>query len=365
MAIQVSQTLAEIAWRQEHAMDAASEHVLFAPEALYGTYVPATKALPVTTFNVTSRRSLIEPELTSFGRQQGVVVQGEKPVNGSLVLPFFPQYMGTLFKAAMTAAVSTQQGGTIAYRHKLLPDDTAPLGSLSFEKQYSASEAQFVKGAKIKKITISCKAKEIAVVTLEFDAQDDAWVGGTWDDDGTAAPTESVVLPYPTTLQLPFRFYQGVVKKGGTLSVVSGEIVVAAGTELASVEAAEITIECGQDPFYGLLGKPTAGAIRDLGRKVTCKLDLDWIAAGDDFIDDGRTAAETVVQLYFTGPNIAGIYNYEGIITLARCVPPQPEPPAIAGSKARRSHSVEYRCKRELTIDQDVGIVIQNAETSI
>jgi hypothetical protein len=346
-------------------MNAAQEAFLFKNEANYGVWITPTMALPISSCNLTSKRGLLIPSLTGFGRGRGVVVQGEKPVSGQLVLPLWPQYMPSILRALFTAVVSTQQGGTIAYRHKLLLDDTAAFGSLSVEKQYSSAMAQFVKGVQIGKLTIGCKAKEIAVCTLDLVAKDDAWVGGTWDDTGAAAPVITSPVPYPATLVLPFRFYQGVVYKGGTVALTSGELVVAAGAALGYVEAAEIAIDTGLDPFYGLSSTPTQIVAREGEHKITCKLDVDWIGHDDDFIVDGRTAAETIVQLKFVGGTIAGGYAYECTLTLPRCVPPQAEPPALAGDKKRRSGVVNYECLKEATTDHDVGLVFQNASTSI
>jgi hypothetical protein len=347
-------------------MNQAQEHFIFSNEAAFGTFVAPAKAIPIITCDIASKRGLVIPDLTGYGRSRNVAFQGEKPVAGKLECLALPGYVGSLFKALMTAVTSTKVGATNAYRHKFLFDDTAPCGSLSLEKQYSTSEAQFAKGVKIARLVISCKSKEPARLSFDLVGQDECWAGGTWEDASAAPAAPTTPIPYPASLQLPFRFDIGQLLYGGSLALTAGEIVVTGGAALAFVEAAEITIEIPQEPVYVINNTPCLGYLRDQGRRITIKADLDWIGADDDFVDYHRAGTEGVLQLKFVGAVIETTYHYELVCTLPRVKPAEATPPAIQGAKTRRTQSVLYEALYEpTTTSKDFGLALQNAETTV
>lgn len=353
-------------------MNQALEHFIFSNEVSWATFVAPSKALPIISCDLASERGLVIPDITNYGRARGIAFRGEKPVAGTLELHAFPNYLGSLLKAMMTSVVSTQQGAMTAWRHKLLFADGSPTGSLSIEKQYdgpSGSNAQFARGVKISKCVISCKAKEPATFKFDLVAQDEAWSGGTWENGASAPAAPTTPVPYPATLQLPFRFDIGQLLYGGTLALTSGEIVVTGGTAIAYTEMVEITIDMKQDDVYVLNNTPCVGALRDQGRKISIKMDLDWIGVDDDYVDYHRAGTEGVLQLRFVGRTIVAgppTYYEEMFITLPRVAPAKAAPPPIGGDKKRRVQTVVYEALYEnTTTGKDFGLVIQNEETSI
>lgn len=353
-------------------MNQALEHFIFSNEVTWATFVAPSKALPIISCDLGSDRGLVMPDTTNYGRARGIAFPGEKPVAGTLELHAFPNYIGSILRAMLTGVISTQQGVTTAWRHKLLFVDGSPTGSLSTEKQYdgpAGSNAHFARGVKIAKCVISCKAKEPATFKFDLVAQDEAWSGGTWEDGTSAPAAPTTPVPYPATLQLPFRFDIGTLLYGGTLALTSGEIVVTGGVPIAYTEMVEITIEMKQDAVYVLNNTPCAGALRDQGRQISIKMDLDWVGVDDDYVDYHRASTETTLQLRFVGRRIVtGPPNYdeEMFITLPRVKPAQGSPPPLAGEKKRRKQTVVYEALYEdTTTDKDFGLVIQNEETSI
>ncbi len=350
-------------------MNQAQEHFIFVNEAVYGTFVAPSKALPIISCGLNGAFTVSTPDLTGYGRDQGVAFPLEKQVKGPLQLLAHPNYIASLLKAFMTAVTTTRCGATAAYRHKLLNDDTAALGSLSMELQRDTTQALFAKGVKIAGVTLSCKAKEAALLTFDLVGEDTAYAGGTWSSTGVAAPAAPTTpVPYPATLQMPFKFSQGQLLYGGTPSVSSGEITVAGGAAVAYVNAVEIKIAVGQGENWVVNNKPTIGNYREEGRQISCKLDLDFVGAGRTYTDYVLAGTEGVLQLNFVGRKIVTgppDYYEEMCITLPRVYPMTDTLPAVQGSKARRVQTVMYKGLRHLTLNHSISWAIQNEETTI
>ncbi len=366
--VSTGQVLVEVIRRYKMAVNPALEAFLFANESAWGTFQAPSKGLYVESCDVGSNRGLEIPDTTGAGRGRKFAWLGEKPVAGKLVLLAWPQYVGSLLKALFTTVNTDRQETTTAYRHKLLLDDTADLGSISMEKQYGGSSGttQFIKGAVCTNLTISAAVKAALKLSLGYVAKDEAWAGGNWED-GTAAPAAATnPVPYAAGLAMPFKFHEGAVYKGGSLALTDGEIVVTGGTAIAYIEACEIAIDMGLDSFFGLNNTPNVVALRPGGRKVSLKADLDWQGVDNAYTLAHRAGTETVWQLKFVGPVIASTYYYEFIVTLPRVIPATAPATAIQGAKTRRKQPITYEALVEdTTTHADIGLVIQTTDTTL
>ena len=350
-------------------MNPAAEHFIYAPEVNYGTFVAPTKALPVISFNLESDRPIITPVVTGQYRGQLFQIPGEKPVAGQLVTYAWPNNLITLIKTFMTRCTSTLVGAATTYRHKFTFDDAAALGSFSAEAQYGTDKAHFGKGLRIVSLGISCRSKEPVQLTFGLVGQDEAWNGGNWEDAaGSAAPASPTTpVPYAASIGLPFIYYQGALLLGGTVSEVTGELIVAGGVAQAWVEACEITIELPSEQVYPIQASPTAQALREGERNVKVKMDLDWVGDAAARALAARANTETVLALNFTGATCeAPATKYEMDIVVPRLVPLPGETKAtvLSGDKKRRVAAAGFKGLIHATTTRDFGLAIQTTEAA-
>ncbi|KAB2862267.1 MAG: hypothetical protein F9K46_07285, partial [Anaerolineae bacterium] len=229
-------------------MSAANEHLIVAPESVFGTFVTPTRAYPVLKANHTVGREYIDKRYTASGRALNNRYQGKKAPSGSIEMDLWPDYMGRFLRAAGFDVTTTTPGGaTTARQHAFLLGTTMQLPSLSAQIKRSAAIATNLRGLVIDKITIKAVAGEVVSFMLDFLAKDEAPAGGTWEADGSASEAVIASPTYIGATLVPYRFFNAALVIGGTPSILSNVYSIAGGTTLALAESLEITLENNLD----------------------------------------------------------------------------------------------------------------------
>lgn len=216
---------------------AGSEHFLFGEETTLGTYVAPDKALAVRSVSLTGSQPLLVPDETGGGRGQRPGSPGEIGASGNLVTTLHPTVLPFLLRSVFATRAVTAAG--TGFRNKLLIDDDIAFDTFSIQKRYKSTLAETLRGAKISGFTIGARTKEFATCTIEWVAKDSTISGGTWSD-GTSAPAVVDPVPYEATYVEAFKFYQGVMRLGGSVALTAGELVVTGGTARVDFDNIEI-----------------------------------------------------------------------------------------------------------------------------
>lgn len=322
-----------------------NEHLIFTEQTIdWETFETPDKAIPVTNFDVDLGIAYQEHRATGTGRALVRSWYASKSVSGSMSMAGWEQYLGWWFKHALMHNIksSTPAGATTAKQHGFLPkDDTMPLG-LSVQVLRNG-EAQSIKGLLVNRITFNCQAGQELTLDIDWIARDEAPEGGTWDDDGTAAPAE--VIPVYFGVDVPaFMFYQAQLIVGGTATFnpTTNLYSFSGGTEYPLVEMAEASLENNLDArlFWG--SKVPRNVIGQ-DRAVTGRFDLDQSTLEDAFYEMHRTGARSAIRYVFTGTEIEAGHNHMLELVFPNVVITQGKYPAIAGSNDRRMQSVEFQ----------------------
>lgn len=348
-------------------MATQKEHFAYAPETTFGTYVAPTKGYIVRSGSLPTKRTYDYPSETGFGRAQSVADPLEKVVSLSLEASLRPENLITFLKTMFASVVSTQQGVTIAYRHKFLPDDALELGSISGQLARANNVTQAFRGGVVKSFKVMAEAKQAARWSADLVVKDSVVIGGTWAD-GVAAPAAAAFGGlYPAQpIQETLKFHQALVAFGGTKALATNEITVTGGVTQKGIRRVEVTFEFGteEDDFTVQATEPVIQSAQAAKRKVTVALDIDTKEAAATFLNDHLGATDKVLVVDMTGPIIAAPYPwlFRVVLPLLRVTDaPQAD---VDGSQGLKRVTVELTAlsDRSLSGEPDLNVIVQNKE---
>lgn len=346
-------------------MSAANEHLIVAPESVFGTFVTPTRAYPVLKASHTVGREYIDKRYTASGRALNNRYQGKKAPSGSIEMDLWPDYMGRFLRAAGFEVTTTTPGGaTTARQHAFLLGTTMQLPSLSAQIKRSAAIATNLRGLVIDKITIKAVAGETVSFMVDFLAKDEAPAGGTWDADGSASEAVIANPTYIGATLVPYRFFNAALVIGGTPSILSNVYSITGGTTLALAESLEITLENNLDAPHFLTSDPTPGKIVGQDFNVTAKLDIDVSTLVTTYYDYVRQGANVALKLDLTGALIESGQNYEFDLTLPNLVFDEGSYPDISGEQSRRVQTLSATAIQHATTANAIGIVLKDTQTA-
>lgn len=343
----------------------SNEHVMFAEEPAYGTWTTPDKAIPVRSMNLTGNQPLMIPEETGGGRGDLPGAVGEVSVGpGDITGLLRPKGWGWLLRSAFGIRAVTTTG--LVNRNKFLIDDDIDPETFSFQKRFKPTLAESIKGSKLAGFTISARTREFAMITTSWVGKDSVASGsapGTWAD-GSAAPAVVDPVPYASPQIEAFKFYQGVMRLGGTLTLVDGELVVTGGTARGDLDNIEIGMNLNPSTdAYGVnLGDRTLQDIPLGRREITARFDPNFGASGAEFYNGWKAGSRAVVELYFRGPVISGADRHEMKITLPWVIYSAGGMPELNAQYGLKRHTVEGRAFLDDALGADIGLVIQTTE---
>lgn len=321
-----------------------AEHILFAEQTTdWTTWTAPNKAIPVTNFAPALGLGYVDHRATGSGRALVRSWLATKEVSGSLSMAGWETYLGYFVKQALLhdTAVNTPAGATTAREHGFLPkDDTLPNG-LSIQALRNGA-AQNFKGVLINRLTFNCQSGEALTLDMDWIARDEAPAGGTWLDDGSAAPSALTPAYFPTSVPA-FMFYGAQLFVGGTptLDPVKKTYSITGGTEYPLIDMAEVAIENNLDAKI-LWGLKVPRNIIGGDRAVTGRFDMDQSALNDAFYQMARDGTRATLRLLFTGSVIESTITSELEIVLPNVVFQEADLPAVQGSNERRMQSVNF-----------------------
>lgn len=343
----------------------SNEHLMFAEETTYGTWVTPDKALPVRSVSLTGVMPLMIPDETGGGRGQRPGSVGEISATGNLVTLLHPTVLPFLLKTTFgtRAQVAAGAGPPAGFRNKLLIDDDIAFETLSIQKRYKNTLAESLRGVKVSGFTIGARTREFATCTIDFVGKDSVISGGTWSD-GTAAPAVVDPVPYETDYVEPFKFYQGVMRLGGTVALAAGELTVTGGTARNDFDNIEIAFNFNvSTDAYGVnLGDRTLQSLDEGRREITVRFDPNFNSTGNEFYLAWKNGARAVVELYFEGTEFNTGNKYMMKITLPWVVYGNGANPELNATYGLKRHTVEGNAFVDPDTDVDVGFVIVSTE---
>jgi hypothetical protein len=340
---------------------AGSEHFLFGEEVSFGTWLAPDKALPVRSVSLTGAQPLMVPDETGGGRGQRPGSPGEIGASGNIVTTLHPTVLPFLLRSVFATRASVAAG--TGFRNKMLIDDDIAFDTFSIQKRYKLTLAESLRGAKISGFTIGARTKEFATCTIDMVAKDSTISGGTWSD-AVAAPAVVDPVPYESTYVEAFKFYQGVMRLGGTVALTTGELVVSGGTARVDFDNIEIAanFNVGTDAYGVNLGDRTVQTLDEGRREITVKFDPNFDTTTNEFYNAWKNGARAVVELFFQGPIYAGTDRYEMKITLPWVVYSNGANPELNNAYGLKRHTVEGMAFVDPTTDVDIGLVVQSPE---
>lgn len=340
---------------------AGNEHFMFARETALGTWVAPDEALPVKAVTVKGEQPLMTADVTGGGRGERPGAVGQITVAGSIQTLLYPQTLGHLIRGAMTARQKSSAG--TGFRNKLLFDDDVAFDSYSMQKRYKADLAESIRGAKITGLTIGCRTKEFATCTMEVRGKDSTITGGEWSD-GTGAPAVVNPVPYPATYLDAFKFYQGVMRFGGSVVNTAGELVVSGGSPKNDLENIDVVcnFNMGTDAFGVNLGDRTQQTIDEGAREITVRFEPNFDTSGNSYYLGWKNGEPAVIELYFLGPEYETGIPFEAKITLPHVIYSDGGTPELNRSYGLKRHTVEGKAYVDPVLNLDFGLVLQGLE---
>lgn len=347
----------------------AVEHVIVGKESAPFTWTTPSKAIPVTSFKGAVNRSMIDGRYSGLSRGVYGRWQGAKEPSGSMSMPLWGELMGLFLMAAQLqdTGSATPAGATTAKEHGFLPGDALALSTLSIQAQHGPSHAVNYLGVIIDKLTLACKAGEIATLSMDWKARDEALAGvGTWDYDGVTASPALIASPtYFSRTIPPFVFTGASLLSGGSCAVdpTSKVMTVSGGTAVGRIESAEISLENQADlPVY--LGAPTPGGGVAQARTIAVTFDQDQSVIDPQFYSDYRNGQQTTLELKFAGPIIEAAIRRRFSIVLPLVSFDEADWSEITGSRDRRSRSVKVTAIVDPTLGVDIGASLIDTQAS-
>lgn len=339
------------------------DHLMFAEEGAWGQWTTPTSAMPVRSANLQGQQPLMNTEETGGGRGMLPGAIGEVGAGGPIACNLHPILLPVLIRSAFGSR--TTAGAGTGYRNALLPDDEVAFESFSFQQRYKTNLALNIKGAKMSSMTIAAATRQFAQFTSEWVAKDIALAGGTWSDD-TASAAVVDPPPYLAAMPAPFKFYEGVMRLGGTVSNVGNELVVAGGVAMNDFDNIEVAFTFNQSAdAYGVnLGDRTVQSIDEGAREIAVRFAPNFAVASSAYWAAWKAGEPAVVELYFAGVEYDGVgnKNYEMKITLPYVQYSAAPLPEVSRNYGLRRMSVEGAGKVDPTLLVDSGFVIQGTE---
>lgn len=352
-----------------------NEHLIFVPH-LSGSYPAFTqptvgnggKAIPVTSVTLGGSRALdIHEDTGSTKRTRAYKSQGAVNASGTITMQGYPRYLIPFVFRSFLTDVAVNAAG-IGYDNDLLPNDSVDvqLPWFSFQKYYSSTVAENIRGAVIQKITLSCAGGEVLKTSLDFIAADVTEAGQNWSDGLTASPGVVSSIPYPDPMPTPLRFHEGNIEFGGSASI-AGKKLSANGSSIGTIESFTLSITLNTEGRFAVRdGDPTIAYTRQGQRAILFEGGIDWANLSMTYYRDMLAANETVVRLEFVSDAVyGGSDNYELFITLPRMVwPPGGAPtPPLDGTIMPKKQSLRLMNMEDITTtNTDIGASIQTLD---
>lgn len=346
-----------------------NEHLIFT-EHLSGSF-PAwgtpDKAIPVASVTLAGSRALdIHDDTGATTRSRAYKSQGAVNASGTITMRAYPRYLLPFLFRSFLTDVDVNAAGA-GYDNDLLPNDLVDvqLPWFSFQKYYSSTVAENVRGAVIQKLTLACAGGEVMNVTADFVAADIAKAGGTWSD-GSASAAVVGSIPYPSPMPTPLRFHEGSIKIGGSASK-SGNKLSSSGSAVGTIETFQLEITINTEGRFAVRdGAPTIAYTRHGARDIVFTGDIDWANLSMSYYDDMLAAAETVVRLEFVSDAAyGGSDKYELILTMPRMVWPDggAPTPQLDGVQMPKKQSLTLNQMQDITTtDTDFGVSFQTLD---
>lgn len=349
------------------------QHILLKTEATSMTWLAPSRAYPVKSFTPVVNQEHTDLRNTGQGYGLGDSWLGAYAPSASLEMTLYEEWLGTILQCAgfNTITPTVEGGGTLAYGHGAIPQESASDKSASLQAIYNSTNAVSMKGVVFDKVTLSCKAKEPANLKADLLAQDISRNGGTWGD-GVAAPSVVASPTYFGATVSPLHFAGATLTLGGTptLNTTTNVFSVAGATAVTTAEMAELSWSNGYlyDHVLGSVRNPTIRTRQ--ARTVEGKLDLNWSTISFTHWDAMKAGTEQVLQLTFLGSLIEAANYYKMIVTLPKMVIRVADVPDIVGDQSKRVQTANFTAQVHPTmVDSggqayDIGIKLIDQETT-
>lgn len=338
------------------------QHVVYSVESSFGQWVTPATWLHVDSSSLKAARENLELRTSGYGRDSYMFVQGAKPVAGSIALPFWYTRLCPIWRTALQDWASTSVAGAV-YDNAFLFDDTVANKSISFQQQWGGSTATNILSAVMKAFKITAAAKAQVQLGWDFEAKDESLVGGTWDYDGSAAPSLVASPSYPSPLR-PLVFYDCTVKLGGTASLVGHKITVAGGTATKLLGTVDVGVDLGlsTDDYALAAPDPTRQELMPGNRAISCTLDVLWGSRDLTYYNAMRAGTPIMLELNAVGPVISGIYKSEMHLCLPSLTIDGGQLPDITGDETPKRQAVTGRASIEAGCGKSFGLWIRSTE---
>ncbi len=343
-----------------------ARHFIYSPEVTWGTYVAPAKAVPVLRSGIVGDQPMIDNTSTGLlGRGRSSREPGTFAAGGPVEMNLYPLRAVDFIKSVMGTRVSVIAG--TGFRTKMLPNDDAAFGAFSAQQRLSATAGTSFKGLKVGGLTISARVGEYARLAVDLIGKDAVGIpGGTWTD-GAVAPTIIDPVPYLTTLPRPFKFYQAVMRLGGTVSLTAGELVVTGGTPRNDFDDIEVGFDfgLGEDAYGVNLGDRTRQSVDEGEREVSVSFSPNFAKVGNsgmEFWHAWKDGVPAIAELYFEGPIYNATFKYQVKITMPRVLYNAGSIPEVARTSGLQRIDVAGTAEVDDALGYDFGIVIQTTE---
>jgi hypothetical protein len=342
---------------------------LFATRAKTGPTGGTTKA--VTSSSVANPTVITTGVSHGFTTGQPVTIAGHTGSTPAISGTYIATVLSAnTFSIPVTVTVGgtggTAYSGLPSYKNKLLINDDVSFDSFSIQKRYDTSISESARGVKINQVTIGARTREYATCSIDVVAKDVTTDGSTWSD-ATSAPTALSLgaITYEPYYVEPLKFYQGVLKIGGSSVVTSGEIVVTSGTSQNDFDNIELVInENISTDAYGVnLGDRTVQSLDEGRREITVRFDPNFAVHGNTFFQQWLAGTPAIVELYFKGGAINSASNfYEMKFTLPYVVYSGAPLPEINNAYGLKRFTVEGTAFVDPVTGYDLGLTVTSTE---
>lgn len=227
---------------------------------------PAGKIMPFNTFEVTGKRSSVDPKAITGTRNPVEPIKGNLSVEGSIVVPVGLQDVGWWLKAMFGAPTTT---GTTNYTHKYKIGNAQP--SLVLQKGFTdAGKYYLYKGCKISTLKMSFGGDGELTASMDILGATEEAGTTTYDAAATTVPLQRL------------NNFQASIKEGGTA--------------ISTVLSGELNINFGLDGDSYVIG---AGGTRgDIPEGiVTVSGSLKTLFTDTSLVDKGINNAESSLEL--------------------------------------------------------------------
>lgn len=339
---------------------AGCQHLVYSPETVFGTWVTPVVALPIETEDIGTAREMLDLRTTGSCRSLFDRVLGAKSVNGGMTTYWWQADIGSLLKTFLRDVDTSGAGDP--WTHAFLFNDAVGLLGNSIQKIYKTSAtalAQNILSATVSTFTVTAASKEKVVLAFTFEAKDEALAGGTWDYDGSASP--AIVTPSYTATTRPYMFYDARVSWGGTASISSNKITIAAGTDYAKIMNLEVIADLAPDTDgFGLTEDPTRQEVWPGNREINVSFDISWTDYAATFYDAARAGTAMALELDLS----ISAGREAHVIVPAVVFEPNKLPP-LTGDSAKKVLSLTGKGKIESVTGVDYNLWFESGEATV